>query len=131
MQKCVKTLTNDLCRNQEFQNNKVDKKLLLKVINNNAQISEDLKAEGMNSLDSYLDQFYDSECNKLDYGKMIQNLTEFDYVQSLRDDDNIPRSNYSQKTGLTDAVSWNEPKTIFDDDYIVLDQKKVPQNMIE
>ena len=23
------------------------------------------------------------------------------------------------------------PKTIFDDDYIVLDQKKVPQNMIE
>lgn len=121
MQKCVKTLTNDLCRNQEFQNSKVDKKLLLKVINNNAQISEDLKAEGMNSLDSYLDQFYDSECNKLDYGKMIQNLTEFDYVQSLRDDDNIPRSNYSQKTGLTDAVSWNEPKTIFDDDYIVLD----------
>ena len=131
MQKCVKTLTNDLCRNQEFQNNKVDKKLLLKVIKCNAQISEDLKAVGQNSLNAYLDQFYDEECNKLDYGKMIQNLTEFDYVQSLRDDDNIPRSNYSQRTGLTDAVSWNEPKTIFDDDYIVLDQKKVPQNMIE
>lgn len=50
MQKCVKTLTNDLCRNQEFQNNKVDRKLLLKVIKNNAQISDDLKDEGMVTL---------------------------------------------------------------------------------
>lgn len=95
MQKCVKTLTNDLCRNQEFQNNKVDRKLLLKVINSNAQISEDLKAVGMNSLNKYLDDFHDPETSKLDYGKMITNLTEFDYVQSLRDDENIPRSNYT------------------------------------
>ena len=92
MQRCIKTLTNDLCRNQEFQNNKVDRKLLLKVIKSNAQISEDLKAVGMNSLNKYLDQFHDSESNKLDYGKMITNLSEFDYVQSLRDDDCIPRS---------------------------------------
>jgi hypothetical protein len=32
---------------------------------------------------------------------------------------------------MTDAIAWNEPKTIFDDDYVVLDQKKVPQNTIE
>ncbi len=31
----------------------------------------------------------------------------------------------------TDAVAWNEPKAIFQDDYVVLDQKKVPQNTIE
>ena len=62
---------------------------------------------------------------------MNQNLAEFDYVQSLKDQDNIPRSSYSVKTGLTDAVNYEEPKTIYDDDYIVLDQKKVPQNMIE
>ena len=62
---------------------------------------------------------------------MVQNLAEFDYVQSLRDEDNAPRSNYSVRTGFTDAVDYQPPNTIFDDDYIVLDQKKVPQNMIE
>ena len=41
------------------------------------------------------------------------------------------RSAASVKSGLTDAIAWNEPKSIFDDDYVVLDQKKVPQNTIE
>jgi hypothetical protein len=35
------------------------------------------------------------------------------------------------RSGMTDAQDYREPRTIFDDDYIVLDQKKVPQNMIE
>lgn len=62
---------------------------------------------------------------------MVKNLAQFDYVQSLRDEDNIPKSNYSVRTGLTDAVDYHPPNSIFDDDYVVLDQKKVPQNMIE
>ena len=36
------------------------------------------------------------------------------------------RSAASVKSGLTDAIAYNEPKSIFDDDYVVLDQKKVP-----
>ena len=32
---------------------------------------------------------------------------------------------------MTDAQDFKAPKSIFDDDYIVLDQKKVPQNTIE
>ena len=54
---------------------------------------------------------------------MVDNLTEFDYLKSLANDDCAPRSNQTQKSGLTDAISWNEPKTIFDDDYIVLDYR--------
>ena len=42
-----------------------------------------------------------------------------------------PRSNASVKSGLTDAMGWNEPKGVFDDEYVVLDLKKVPQNTIE
>jgi hypothetical protein len=35
------------------------------------------------------------------------------------------------RSGMTDAQDYREPRTIFDDDYIVLDSKKVPQNTIE
>ena len=35
------------------------------------------------------------------------------------------------KSGLTDAIDFREPRSIFDDDYVILDQKKVPQNVIE
>ena len=38
----------------------------------------------------------------------------------------VPRSGASARSGLTDAVDYHEPKSIFDDDYVVLDQKKVP-----
>lgn len=42
-----------------------------------------------------------------------------------------PGSQHTQKSGLTDAIAFVEPKTIFEDDYVVLDSKKVPQNTIE
>lgn len=35
------------------------------------------------------------------------------------------------RSGLSDAVDYYEPKSIFNDDYVVLDQTKVPQNTIE
>jgi hypothetical protein len=70
--------------------------------------------------------------NRIDYGKLLSDLNQFDYVQSLRTDGSMPpRSNASVKSGLTDAVGWQEPKSIFDDEYVVLDLKKVPQNTIE
>jgi hypothetical protein len=31
----------------------------------------------------------------------------------------------------TELSAYQEPATLFDDDFIVLDQKKVPQNVIE
>jgi len=43
----------------------------------------------------------------------------------------MPASSGSMRSGMTDAQDYREPRSIFDDDYIVLDQKKVPQNMIE
>ena len=43
----------------------------------------------------------------------------------------VTRSNASMRSGLSDAVDYYEPKSIFNDDYVVLDQTKVPQNTIE
>ena len=64
---------------------------------------------------------------------MILDLQKFDYLQQQFGDlgSQVSRSNASMRSGLTDAVDYQEPKTIFDEDYIVLDSKKVPQNTIE
>jgi hypothetical protein len=42
-----------------------------------------------------------------------------------------PNSSASMRSDLTDVQNYRAPRSIFDDDYIVLDQKKVPQNVIE
>jgi hypothetical protein len=55
----------------------------------------------------------------------------FDYIKSQYDEGSVPASSGSMRSGMTDAQDYKEPRSIFDDDYIVLDQKKVPQNMIE
>jgi capsule polysaccharide export protein KpsE/RkpR len=52
-------------------------------------------------------------------------------VQSNYAESEVPRSGASMKSGLTDAIDFREPRSIFDDDYVILDQKKVPQNVIE
>ena len=43
----------------------------------------------------------------------------------------MPRSYASVRSGITDAIDHREPRGIFDDDYVILDQKKVTQNVIE
>ena len=56
----------------------------------------------------------------------------FDYIKTqYNDGGSQPNSSASMKSGMSDAQEYREPRSIFDDDYIVLDQKKVPQNMIE
>ena len=47
------------------------------------------------------------------------------------DAEDVPSSHASVKSYVTESVDYEEPKAIFDDDYIILDQKKVPQNVIE
>ena len=43
----------------------------------------------------------------------------------------VPPSNASMRSGVTDAIDFQPPRSIFEDDYVVLDQNKVPQNVIE
>jgi len=91
-----------------------------------------LKYKNNEDLVSYVNQYLVEGTHRVDYGKLLSELNSFDYVQSLRAaDGGVPKSNASIRSGLTDAVGWLEPKGIFDDDYVVLDLKKVPQNTIE
>lgn len=45
--------------------------------------------------------------------------------------ENAAKTSHTVRSGLTDAIAWKEPKGIFEDDYVVLDSKKVPQSTIE
>jgi len=47
---------------------------------------------------------------------MVEDIQNYD--QNI---DSKMRSAGTARSGLTDAVDYKEPKTIFDDDYIVLD----------
>ena len=55
---------------------------------------------------------------------MIQDLSQFDYMAAQHGEP--PPSGASMKSGLTDALDYQAPRTIFEDDYVVLDQNKVP-----
>ena len=58
---------------------------------------------------------------------MVDDVLAYDYLN-----DDVPESKaMSTVTGLSDLVDAQEPKSIFEENYIVLDQKKVPQNTIE
>lgn len=133
LQKCIKNVSNDLSRSQEFKNDQIDSKYLLKVIGNQSQIPEGLKYNNNDDLVAYVNQYLVEGTNRVDYGKLVVDLNNFDYVASIRAADGlaVPKSNSSVRSGLTDAVGWQEPKSIFDDEYVVLDLKKVPQNTIE
>lgn len=58
---------------------------------------------------------------------MVEDLNQFDYIQSqYAEPGEAPRSYASQRSGISDAIDYREPRSIFEDDYVVLDQKKVP-----
>lgn len=113
---------------------------MLKVVNKRVQIpkfvttdSEGREMENPNQLIVQYAQKFQGENGKIDYKGMIDDLMNFDYIKSQYEEGGyqVAQSHHSQRSGMTDAIDYREPKSIFDEDYIVLDQKKVPQNMIE
>lgn len=82
-------------------------------------------------LRQYLSQFVDQSSGKVDYRDFIQDVQDFDYRKEQFNDGNPARSGASMRSGITDALDYRESRGIYEDDYVVLDQKKVPQNMIE
>lgn len=61
---------------------------------------------------------FKKENGKIDYKSFVEDINTFDYDQSVQE---VPRSHASVKSGITDAIDYREPRSIFDDDYIVLD----------
>lgn len=67
-------------------------------------------------LNNYVNKFSKDE-KQIDYKALVEDVQAYDYTV----DASQVRSAASQKSGFTDAIAWNEPKSIFEDDYVVLD----------
>ena len=61
---------------------------------------------------------------------MIEHLRGFDYERA-NNEKNVPQSHRSSAHSDILGQVTRKTKTIFDDDYIVLDSQKVPQNTLE
>lgn len=79
-------------------------------------------------LQQYVSHFK-GENGKINYDSLIKDIGDFNYMEAQHN--YVPSSNGSMRSGVTDAIDYQPPKSIFDDDYVVLDQNKVPQNVIE
>jgi hypothetical protein len=63
-----------------------------------------LKYKHNEDLVNYVNQYMVEGSHRVDYGKLLSELNNFDYVSSLRAADGaMPKSNASIRSGLTDA----------------------------
>jgi hypothetical protein len=73
-------------------------------------------------LHEYVQKFMEDGSKVVNYYDLIEDIQNYDFMA----DQSQPPTAHSVKSGLTDVVAKNEPKTVWDMDYVVLDQKKVP-----
>jgi hypothetical protein len=120
----------DLLTVDSERNYLIDYRDVIKVIDRRARIPEYLKNENKDLLHDIVGVYTDQDNGKVDYRSLVEDLREFNYEDAN-----------SNKVGdLTESrvgafsKTPGEPrkrKTIFEDNYIVLDSQKVPANVLE
>ncbi len=108
---------------------KVDARDFYKVMDRRLKIPNYLK-EHEDQLLTFAQEYQDED-GRINYKHMIEHLKTFDYDQATNE-----RARVSSKRSTSSFHSdmmphMNKAKTIFDDDYIVLDAQKVPPNTLE
>ena len=96
---------------------------MFRIIDNRALIPGDLQHK-KEELHQYVNHFKDEKSGKINYEGLVQDLNQFDYMTAQHGDQ--PGTGASMRSGVTDALDYQVPRSIFDDDYVVLDQNKVP-----
>lgn len=96
---------------------------MFRIIDNRTLIPQDLQHR-KEELHQYVNHFKDEKTGKINYEGFIQDLSQFDFMSAQHGEK--PATGASMKSGVTDAIDYQAPRSIFDDDYVVLDQNKVP-----
>lgn len=130
LQKNLNNIAMDLLTVDSDRKYYVEYKDLMKVIDRRAKIPEYLKQENGELLHEFLGNYIDHSNGHVDYRSLVDDIREFNYEQANK-----------QKPGDLDETrvaafsrTPNEPrkrKTIFEDEYIVLDSQKVPTNVLD
>ena len=106
----------------------VDIKDFMRVIERRSKIPEYLKQNNGDLLHEFIAGY--TQDDKVDYRGLIEELRYFDYEiansKKPGNSEDLPQNKHST-TGNSNKLS----RTIFEDDYIVLDSQKVPTNVLE
>lgn len=106
----------------------IEYKDFMKVIDRRAKIPEYLKQQNGDLLHEFIAEYTDADSGKVDYRGLIDELRNFNYEEANNN------KNYAQEREAQNASSSKvEPRkrTIYEDDYIVLDSQKVPVNVLD
>jgi Ca2+-binding EF-hand superfamily protein len=133
IQKNLNNIAMDLLAVDSDRKYYVEYKDLMKVIDRRAKIPEYLKQESGDLLHEFMGQYVDHNNGHVDYRSLVEDIREFNYEQANQKG---TAGGDLQETHIaafskTPGNETRKRKTIFEDNYIVLDSQKVPPNMLD
>ena len=130
LQKNLNNIALDLLAVDSDRKYSVDYKDFMKVIDRRAKIPEYLKQENSDLLYEFIGEYTQEE--KVDYRSLVEDLRYFNYEEA---NENKAGGSPGNTGGFKDRTGYStetrKRKTIFEDDYIVLDSQKVPPNILD
>ena len=110
----------------------VEYKDLMKVLDRRAKIPEYLKQESGDLLHEFLGVYTDPNNGHVDYRALVEDIREFNY-ETANQKGALGGLEESRVASFskTPGNETRKRKTIFEDDYIVLDSQKVPPNVLD
>ena len=133
LQKNLNNIAMDLLTVDSDRKYYVEYKDLMKVIDRRAKIPEYLKNENGELLHELLGQYTDHNNGHVDYRSLVEDIRDFNYEQSNHKGTAGGDLQESRVAAFskTPGNEGRKRKTIFEDDYIVLDSQKVPPNVLD
>lgn len=127
LQKNLNNITQD-CLSADFDRNYfIEIKDFMKVIDRRTRVPEYLKQENGDLLHEFISSYTDDQSGKVDYRSLIEELRFFNYEEANAHKGGEPEHHSQSVSRLTQQ----RKKTIFEDEYIVLDSQKVPPNVLD
>ena len=105
----------------------IEIKDFMKVIDRRTRVPEYLKQENGDLLHEFIAGYTDEGTGKVDYRSLIEELRFFNYEEA-----NTHKAGEDQHHVMSESrLTQPRKKTIFEDEYIVLDSQKVPPNILD
>lgn len=133
LQKNLNNIAMDLLTVDSDRKYYVEYKDLMKVIERRGKIPEYLKHESGDLLHEVVGPYTDHNNGHVDYRSLIEDIREFNY-ETANQKGGTGGDLQESRVAAFSKTPGNETrkrKTIFEDDYIVLDSQKIPPNMLD
>lgn len=129
IKKQIKEICSELQQNDTDRSHSVDPSLFMKVINKRIEVPHQLR-DHTNMLYDYVLSFQDERSGKICYKEMASDLQAFNFDKETNEGI-LPRSAHSISDGAYSIAGVAPKRNVFNDDYLVVNSKQVPQNQVE